>query len=83
MDTQTTQEHWVDTAAECKSSTQIMAQTRLNKRTQAAQLIINSVFFMVTAAETGVVKNKSMETLSGPQILGRSSARFQIAHPNN
>lgn len=57
--TQTRQEHWVDTGAEWKS-TQIMAQTRLNERMQAAQLIINSAFFffMVAAAQTGVVKNK-------------------------
>lgn len=66
-----------------KSATRVMARTGLNKRTQAAQLIINSVFIMAAAAETGVVKNKSKETLSGPQILVGSSARLQMAHPNN
>lgn len=84
MLTQSLQVLWEDTGDESESDAHIMAQTPLNGRTQASQLIINSIFFFIlTAAEMGVVKNKSKETLSGPQILVGKLGHSQIAHPNN
>lgn len=84
MHTQSLRELWEDTGDESESNAHVMAQTPLIGRTQASQLIINSIFFFIlTTAEMGVVKNKSKETLSGSQILVGKSGHSQIAHPNN